>query len=87
MSISLNFILACQLRISAAFVHVYVASQRIQDFLKAFFHVFPMRNEVLSGEQEIELLYIYYSCEGEIEKACPLGSPFDITRQPRNANR
>ena len=32
----------------------HVASQRIQDFLEAFFHVFQYKMSVFSGEQEKE---------------------------------
>ena len=35
-------------------LHLHVASQCIQDFLEVFFHVFPIQNEVFSGEQEKE---------------------------------
>ena len=36
----------------------YVASQRIQDFLEAFFTFFPNKNDVFGGGQEKESICV-----------------------------
>ena len=35
-----------------------MSSQRIEEFLEVLFHIFPIQNEVLSGEQEIEYIIV-----------------------------
>ena len=60
----------------------HVASQRIQDFLKAFFMCFQykMRYLVVIKKRTI------YSCEGGIEKSVPRDIRLSSLRKPRDAN-
>ena len=61
---------------------MYVASQHIQDFLEAFFHVSPIQNEVLSGRKRIHNL-----CEDGIEKSALLDHRLSSLGTPCDANR